>query len=263
MKGLENLGETCYFNAALQCLLNIPVLSNAIIRHPYEGDCAFTCAYTNLVKTYWTRDYVVDVEPVLLRFRETFPRFVAGQQHDTQEAIMCIIDILERALPDMKRWFYGKKTQETIWPGGKSSNEEDYSVHLITSRGKDMRKLLYESTDWNVLENFEDDEGRVHHVATTRMVFSRLPQVFMVSFDAKSHVAIIESLVIGGSEYTLVATVVHIGQQDDGHYASFVKRKNTWYFINDAHVQEHELPEEAGYYFMVYTLRKPSSEYPP
>lgn len=264
MKGFENFGATCYFNTALQCLLHIPLLSNYFIRYPYEEDvCAFTREYSNLVRTYWKRGAVVDVGPILTRFRETFPRFDTSQQHDAQEAIMCILDILERSTPLVKEWFYGKKMQETIWPGGKSSSEEDFSIHLITSKGKDMGEMLSASTDWNVLEQFEDTEGKVHHVATTRMVFSKLPRIFMLSFDAKSHVEIIERIVIGASEYTLVSTAVHVGHQDDGHYVSFVKRKDTWYFINDSHVQERALPVEAGYYFMVYTLKTPSSEYSP
>ena len=168
---------------------------------------------------------------------------------------MCIIDILECAEPKFKEWFYGKKTQETIWPGGKSSNEEEFSVHLINSEGKDLGKLLSESTDWNTIENFEDTEGKKHHVATTRMLFSKLPQLLMISFDRKSHIHIIEKLIIDKYEYNLISTAVHVGRQHDGHYVSFVKRKNKWFLIDDDTIQEHELPEEAGYYFMIYNLK--------
>jgi len=33
---------------------------------------------------------------------------------------------------------------------------------------------------------------------------------------------------------------------------SFVKRRNKWFLLNDESTEEHELPEEAGHYFMVY-----------
>jgi hypothetical protein len=160
MKGFGNLGNTCYFNTALQCLLQIPVMSNHFIRNPYEGECTFTRAYSEFIRIYWTRGQeTVDVKPLLTTFQKEFPRFKEDEQHDVQEAVMCIIDILERAEPVVKDWFYGKKTQETIWPGGKSSNEEDFSIHLITSEGGDMGKMLSKSTDWNTLENFEDTQG--------------------------------------------------------------------------------------------------------
>jgi len=203
MKGFKNHGNTCYFNTALQCLLYIPILSNYFIREPYIGDCSFTIKYSELVKTYWTRGQeTLRIGDLLSEFRKKFPRFGSREQHDVQEAVLCIIDILETSRPEIKKWFYGKKTQETIWPGGKSSSQEDFSVHLITSNGRDMGKLLSDSTDWNTIENFQDTEGKTHHVATTRMLFSNLPQVFMISFDRKSHVQVIENIQIGGSEYT-------------------------------------------------------------
>jgi len=176
---------------------------------------------------------------------------------------MCIIDILEEQKPEIKHWFYGKKVQETVWPGGKSSNEEDFSVHLITSEGNDMGDMLKKSTDWNVLDNFEDMEGKVHHVATTRMLFSKLPQVLMISFDRKSHIKIIENLLIRDYEYNLISSALHVGRQNDGHYVSFVKLRNKWHLIDDETIRQHDLPEEGGFYFMVYNLKTPSSECSP
>ena len=226
--------------------------------------CTFTRAYSDFIRVYWTRGQeTVDVKPLLTAFQKEFPRFKTNEQHDVQEAVMCIIDIIERAEPVVKEWFYGKKTQETIWPGGKSSNEEDFSIHLITPEGEDMGKMLAKSTDWNILENFEDTQGKVHNVATTRMVFSKLSQILMISFDRKSHIKVIETIHIGGVEYDLIASAVHVGNQNDGHYISFVKRKNKWFLLNDENIKEHELPNEAGHYFMVYNLKTPSSEYSP
>ena len=208
------------------------------------------------MKTYWTKGQdKVDINPLLTHFREKFPRFGTKEQHDVQEAILCIIDILETSRPEIKPWFYGKKIQETIWPGGKSTNEEDFSVHLITSEGTDMGEMLSKSTDWYTIENFEDKKGKKHHVATTRMLFSKLPQILMISFDRKSHIEIIENILINDYEYNLVSTAVHVGAQDDGHYVSFVKRRDKWFCINDEMVREEELPDQAGFYFMVYNLK--------
>src|SRR6056300_1466264 len=260
MKGLTNLGNTCYFNTAVQCLLHTPVLTNYFLKKPYEGGCRFTRVYSNFVTVYWTGGHSkLCVSPLLSMFQTEFPRFKSKEQHDVQEAILCIIDILERSIPIIKKWFYGKKVQETIWPGGKSTNEEDFSVHLITSNGTDMEEMLKKSTDWDVIENFEDNEGKVHNVATTRKLFSKLPQILMISFDRKSHIKIIENILMGKYEYNLIASAVHVGFQNDGHYVGFVKRRNKWYYANDDHITQQDLPEEAGHYFMVYNLKTPSS----
>ncbi len=100
MKGLENHGNTCYFNTALQCLLYIPVLSNYFIRNPYAGDCEFTKLYGDLLKMYWTRGKEhITIKNVIEAFQKEFPRFRTNEQHDVQEAVLCIIDILERSEP--------------------------------------------------------------------------------------------------------------------------------------------------------------------
>ena len=265
MRGFVNLGNTCYFNTALQCLLHSPVLSNYFLHAQYTGDCEFTQLYSTLVHFYWVSQEkgVVNMEPLLEQFYVHFPRFKNRDQHDVQEAVLCIIDILERARPQIKDWFYGKKTQETVWPGGKSSSEEDFGIHLVTSRGTDLGEMLKKSTGWNVIENFEDTEGKVYNVATSRMVFSKLPQVFMISFDSKSHIHVIENIFIDTHEYNLIASAVHVGMQADGHYVSFVKNGTQWYYINDDVVKDTELPITAGHYVLVYNLKTPSTECSP
>jgi len=231
----------------------------------YKGDCVFTNLYTTLVHFYWKSQEkgIVNVKVLLDQFYVHFPRFKNIEPHDAQEAILCIIDILERSCPDIKQWFYGKKTQETIWPGGKSVTEEDFSIHIVTSQNADLGVMLAKSTDWNVLENFEDTEGRIHNVATTRMLFSKLPQVLMISFDKKSQINAIQKLLIGKYEYNLISSAVHIGVQCDGHYVSYVKHGTNWYYINDDFVSETQFPISESHYVLVYNLKTPSSEYLP
>jgi len=264
MKGLKNNGNTCYFNTSLQCLLCIPILSNHLIDNPYVGTCTFTRLYSELVHTYWSKVHTgtIDVKPLLCIFQKHFPRFVSGQQHDTQEAIMCIIDILEKEIIDIKRWFYGKKIQQVIWPNGKTDLEEEFSMHFVNSNTKDLGEMLKKSMDWGVIENFQDDKGTVYNIATTRTVFSKLPKILMISFNSKSYFKVFEKLLIDNFEYNLISSAIHTGIQCDGHYVSFAKHKGVWYYINDEFVNAHELPIEAGHYVLVYNLKTPSSEYP-
>ena len=76
MKGFFNGGQTCYFNTALQLVLYVPPLSNYYIRKPYSGECTFTRAYSDLVRSYWTRGYqAISAKHVLDAFIQRFPRF--------------------------------------------------------------------------------------------------------------------------------------------------------------------------------------------
>ena len=255
MRGFVNEGTVCYFNTALQCLFNIPILTNHFLREPYKGTCMFTLIYQILLKKYWTADKTpLDLAALQYAFQKEFPRFRTNEQHDVQETVLCIIDILERSQPIVKEWFYGKKIQETIWPNGKTVNEEDFSVHLMTYKGdNDMEKMIKESTDWNVLENFQDTDGITYNAATTRMLFSKLPPIFMLSFDTKSNIKIVEKMSLDGNAYNLSACAMHVGNQHDGHYVTYIRRKTKWYFINDERVEERSPPPEGSYYFMIYS----------
>jgi pimeloyl-ACP methyl ester carboxylesterase len=68
MTGIPNFGNTCYFNSALQCLLQIPQLSNYFITaDDYTGPCEITREYQKVVRSAWTSktDRFIDVRPLL------------------------------------------------------------------------------------------------------------------------------------------------------------------------------------------------------
>lgn len=258
MKGFRNLKNTCYFNTSIQCLLQIPVMSNYFLKNEYKGDCEFTFLYSKLVNLYWTRDEslkTIDISQLFSSFQKKFPRFKDGEENDIQECILCIIDIIETTLPIIKEWFYGKKIQEVVWSGGKSSTEELFGMHILTSNGDNMKTMLENSFKWNIIENFIDENNKIHHVATSRTLFSKFPKVLIISFDKKSMLTAAENINLDGNEYKLIASGIHVGNQFSGHYVSFTKHKGQWYYKNDEFVSQKSLPSYAGHYVLIYNLK--------
>lgn len=261
MKGILNVGNSCYFNTSLQCLVHLHMIKSQFIDQEYDGPCSFTKLFCEFTRKYWddTTKITFNANGLLNEFIKEFPRFVVGQQHDAQEAVLCIIDILERSVPDLKKHFYGKKIQETIWPGGKKTHEEVFSIHILCSTSNNLREMMMNSVKWNTLSDYEDDDGKVHHVATTRCLFSEYPSVLMISFDKRGQFEVIEQMTIDGHEYELVATAIHMGVQRGGHYLAFTKTDDQWYYKDDDVVTLQELPIMAPHYLLMYTLKTHSS----
>lgn len=258
MHGFYNNGNTCYFNAAVQCMLRVHALSERILRRPYDGDCAFTTRYSELVRVYFQNDAClkINIEPLLETFQEKFPRFRGRRPHDTQDALFCIIDILEVTYPYLKELVYGEKEQRTVCPSGSKSEKEPFSMLLLHGeKGRPVSELARASEKWDTLTDYVDDAGTTHHVATTRSSIARFPPILFVSFDKKVRVeadALFEKYEVAGS-------IVHVGNQSGGHYMSMVKLGTTWFAQDDDTVSVIDFPRVHDHHVLMYSLKNPPS----
>mgnify|MGYP005705006425 FL=1 len=264
MHGFTNLGNTCYFNSAIQVLLNMKDISSHVLNNKYKGDCNFTKAYENLTRLYCTTQEtkVFTLGPVLNEFIKVFPRFSIGNPHDTQDALFCIIDILERSYPYIKEVIYGETKQITISPVGKNTIKTPFCIHILnmTRDVKDINTMIKESNGWNTIEDYVDNDGKKHNVATTRNIFSKYPNIFIVSFDKKSFVKIEKNLNIGNNIYELQSTIIHKGIQYGGHYMSTIKLGDDWFIQDDDNLGKlNDFPKEDNHFILVYNLKTPSS----
>jgi len=258
MHGFYNNGNTCYFNTAIQCMLHIHKLSEHIIKKPYEGDCPFSKNYYELVKLYFQNETClkIDIAPLLKTFQEKFPRFKARQPHDTQDALFCIIDILEVSYPYLKDLVYGEKEQRTICPSGSKSERVPFSMLLLHGEnGRKMSDLAGASEKWDTLTDYVDDAGVKHHVATTRSSIIRYPQILFVSFDSK--VRVVADTLFG--KYDACGSIIHVGNTSGGHYMSMIKLGDTWYMQDDEKIIHTIFPVFHDHHVLMYSLKNPPS----
>ena len=216
--------------------------------------------------------FPVDTRTILGHFQTKFKNFVLGEQHDAQEAFVCMIDILDESIPIVKNIFYGKKVQEVVYPKGKSKKIDNFSVNILfpTKPSQSILKLIESSQEWQALEKYQDDNDQVWDAAATRSMFWELPKTLAFTLGTKSPIKLVDTLDMKGylhpespekdAKYTLMATCVHQGMgtiagdwNSSGHYIAYTKHNEQWWVKNDAFVQKVDsVPLHANHYLFIY-----------
>jgi len=251
MRGLYNLGNTCYFNTAIQCLAHVPPLSKFFFETNLENcPCDITKEYQKVVKELFTRDKPDPVSPsdLLGAFKVRFPFFADFHQHDAQEVILHLIDVFESSLGKelITDMFNGEEVQETIWAQGSSVIKTPFTtVFLDVSEPCRLQDLLEEKRKSILIQNYKDDTGTVHSNAEVKTHVSQWPKFISFTFSMYEYKFPIEiPLEFEGRK--LFACVMHSGHRNKGHYALLVRRFDKWFVKDDERV--HEIPQ-------VHTLR--------
>jgi len=152
MKGLNNIGATCWLNALVQCL--------RVSRNwTEESDEAFTSEFLKLVKC--------DTDDTTQFLKELPMNPFGNSPSDSQEALLYILDRLERTI--QLKDFTGQVKQTVIFPGGRSETVNPCTV-WFRPKGDD------------VISGYEDHTGKIHNVAVIKRELVKVPDILVSDY---------------------------------------------------------------------------------
>ncbi|XP_060038462.1 ubiquitin carboxyl-terminal hydrolase 11 isoform X2 [Erinaceus europaeus] len=151
--GLTNLGNTCFMNSALQCLSNVPQLTEYFLKNRYLEELNFgnplgmkgeiAEAYADLVKQAWSGHHRSIVPHVFkTKVGHFASQFLGYQQHDSQELLSFLLDGLHEDLNRVKKKEYvelcdaaGRPDQEVAQEAWQNHKRRNDSVIVDTFHG--------------------------------------------------------------------------------------------------------------------------------
>jgi len=243
MRGLWNLGNTCWFNTACQALAHVPPLTKHFFDVPYEGPCNITREYQKVVRQLFVRGKTDPVSPsdLIGAFRARFPSFVVGQQHDAQEAVLLLIDVFEESLGKefIQGLFNGEEVQKTIWDSGCSEVRTPFTTLLMdVNEPCRLQDLIDDRKEPVILEGYTDNQGKTHASAAVERKVARWPKFTSFSFSMYDSYKFPIELPFEFKGLKLFACIMHQGHRNGGHYALLVRRYDKWYVKDDCTITE-------------------------
>lgn len=137
--GLSNLGNTCYFNSSLQCILNCRYFTNSILNdnnNSNEKKEKLISIFYDLVKKIQLKKNIISPHEVLKEFRKIESKYNNSYQHDSPEFLSDFLNALSSQLNKVNQ-SNSNSTQYNI------NTPEDFDKKCKSKEDSIIKDLFY------------------------------------------------------------------------------------------------------------------------
>lgn len=279
--GIKNKGNTCFFNASLQCFISLPEIVRYFLTKQFDPTRQpFSYALQNFIFKY-KNDKIVDPCDLISTLKTKIKLF-DGRQHDAQSFLEYLISFLslESSFPDTKKNFINQMLNVTVedtikchncWFEAKNTTYPCMLYLFVTdSIQNSLDSFLNEpepidpNNNWNCPKCYNEsnnnsfESSMIHSINdTSEYIIVHLNRYRSITEKNDRLTYIEDQLVVRNIVYENIGVVCHSGELISGHYYSYAKR-DAWYEFNDSITTPSKKPFESSSAYILFYAKKPA-----
>jgi ubiquitin carboxyl-terminal hydrolase 36/42 len=254
MKGIYNIGNSCYLNSALQMLFNSDDFKE-ILKHKVFINTIFE----NIIDNYNSKNInIFNASEIKALVAKNNNMFNNTNQQDSYEFMIYLFDVLDKMLgnnnnnsKNIMNILYNKFGISTtynikckILNCNKESETTSTELFLQLPMTDDLSDSYRKYKSMEKLENdnaYNCDKCKRLSTARRNTITSKWPDNLIIVLKRFDHNMRkdnrkINIPLVWRHGYKLKGGIIHLGQYGGGHYIYYGEENNNWYIANDTNI---------------------------